>query len=288
MAEITAKLVKELRDKTGAGMGDCKKALEANNGDMETAVQWLRERGAVAAAKRADREAKEGAIAAAFNNEKTEALLLELNCETDFVARADDFLKLLNHTATLALAHKCNSLEDVLNLNLGASYDNITASKAVETLVGKIGEKIEFGRYAYIKSTDGVVVTYIHPGAKLASMASLSGASNEKTLQLCKDIAMQVAANAPISIDRTGVTEEMLEKEKEVFKQQALREGKPEKMMDKIIAGRIEKFYQDVVLLEQQFFKDNTKAISDLLKEASDSVGKVEVKSFVRFQLGDR
>lgn len=287
MAEISAKLVKELRDKTGAGMADCKKALEASGGDMEAAIKWLRERGAAAAAKRADREAREGIIAVAQAEDKKAAAMVEVNCETDFVARSEAFVQFANDVAALALKHRAKTLEALLELTLGGEF-NTTVAKAAEIMVGKVGEKVEVSRVALLESQDGTVVAYTHPGAKLASLVELSGL-NGKDDPIAKDIAMQVAAAAPVALDRNSVPKELIEKEAEIYRQQALNEKKPAAVVERIVAGRIEKMYQDVALLEQPFIKDSSKTVTEVLKEASQRLqATLSVQQFVRFQLGER
>ncbi len=287
MAEISAKLVKDLRDKTGAGMADCKKALEASGGDMEGAIKWLRERGAAAAAKRADREAKEGIIAVAQTEDKSAAAMVEVNCETDFVARSEGFVTFAHEVAALALRHRTKTLKDLLDLTIGGEF-NTSVAKAAEIMVGKVGEKVEISRVALLEAPDGVVVAYTHPGAKLASLVYIAGL-NGKDDPIAKDIAMQVAAAAPVALERHGVPKELIEKEAEIYRQQALNEKKPAAVVEKIVAGRIEKMYQDVALLEQPFIKDNSKTVTEILKEASERLHTtLSVKEFVRFQLGER
>jgi translation elongation factor Ts (EF-Ts) len=283
MAEISAKLVKELRDKTNAGMSDCKKALEQSGGDIEKAIEYLRKQGAAAAAKRADREAKEGAVVIASTPDNKAAVMVEVNCETDFVARNEGFLNFANAVAQLALQTKSSTLEALLNATLGSEFDNLPVSQAIEMMTGRLGEKIAISRISLIETTDGVVVSYVHPGAKLASMVHLTGI-NGNTGTIGKDIAMQVAAAAPIALTRADVPKEKIEKEAEILREQAKNEGKPAQVIERIVNGRLEKYYQEVVLLDQPFIKDGGKSVAELLKEA----GSVEVKGFARFQLGER
>ncbi len=282
MAEISAKLVKELRDKTNAGMADCKKALEQSGSDIEKAIEYLRKQGAAAAAKRADREAKEGAIVVASSPDNKLAVMVEVNCETDFVARNEGFLNFANAVAQLALQTKSSTLESLLKATLGSEFDHLPVSQAVEMMTGRLGEKIAISRLSLIESTDGVVVSYIHP-AKLASLVHLSGV-NGNIGTIGKDIAMQVAAAAPIALTREDVPKEKLEKEAEILREQAQNEGKPAQVIERIVNGRLEKYYQEVVLLDQPFIKDGGKSVAELLKEA----GSVQVKGFARFQLGEK
>jgi elongation factor Ts len=268
-------------------MADCKKALEAAGGDMDAAIKWLRERGAAAAAKRADREAKEGIIAVAQTADKTAAAMVEVNCETDFVARSEGFVAFANEVAALALQHRTKTLKDLLDLTIGGEF-NTSVAKAAEIMVGKVGEKVEISRMALLEAPNGMVVAYIHPGAKLASLVHITGL-NGKDDPIGKDIAMQVAAAAPVALERHSVPKELIEKETEIYRQQALNEKKPAAVVEKIVAGRVEKMYQEVVLLEQPFIKDNSKTVTEILKEASERLhAPLSVKEFVRFQLGER
>ncbi len=283
MAEISAKLVKELRDKTNAGMADCKKALEQSGGDIEKAIEYLRKQGAAAAAKRADREAKEGAVVIASTPDNKLAVMVEVNCETDFVARNEGFLNFANAVAKAALNAKAATLDALSSVTLGSEFDNLPVSQAVEMMTGRLGEKIAVSRISLIESTDGVIVSYIHPGAKLASLVHLTGV-NGNISTIGKDIAMQVAAAAPIALTRDEVPKDKIEKEAEILREQAQNEGKPAQVIERIVSGRLEKYYQEVVLLDQPFIKDGGKSVAELLKEA----GSVEVKGFARFQLGEK
>ncbi len=283
MAEISAKLVKELRDKTGAGMSDCKKALEQSGGDIEKAIEYLRKQGAAAAAKRADREAQEGVVVVASTPDYKAAVMVEVNCETDFVARNEAFLKFAHAVVHAALHARASTVETLLQVPLGSEFDNLPVSQAVEVMTGKLGEKIAIRRISLMESTDGIVVSYVHPGARLASLVHLTGIDgNIGTIG--KDIAMQVAAAAPIALTRADVPKEQIDKEVEILRTQAQNEGKPAHVIDRIVSGRLEKFYQEVVLLDQPFIKDGGKSVAELLKEA----GSVEVKAFARFQLGEK
>jgi elongation factor Ts len=287
MAEISAKLVKDLRDKSGAGMADCKKALEEAEGDIEKAMDVLRKRGAAAAAKRADRETKEGAVIVSTTIDGKAAAMVEINCETDFVARNDGFKKFAQTIADLALSERTTTCEALLNARLSGEYNNEPVSKVAEEMTGKIGEKVVINRVAFFQAPTGTVASYIHPGDKLGSIVHIVGL--DKGDALGKDIAMQVAAAAPMVLTRAEVPTSNLDKEVEILRQQAINEGKKEQIVDKIVSGRIEKYYQEVVLLEQPFIKDGGKTISDLLAEASKTHGdKVEVKEFARFQLGEK
>lgn len=296
MAEISAQLIKALREKTAASFSDCKKALEAANGDMNDAEKWLREHGALVAAKRADRETREGLIVTAFTDDHHAAAMVEVNCETDFVARNDDFKAFAAAVAALALKNRTHTIDDLKAAVFQDEYNNQSVQKAADELVGKIGEKVEIKRVVVLEDAHGLVYDYVHLGSKLASLVHLT-ANNGANLadtsavlnQIGKDVAMQVAASAPLSVGRDGVPKDNIEREIEIYKQQALNEGKPAQVIERIAGGKLEKYYQDVVLLEQSFIKDNGKMVRDIIKEVADKLGTViEVKAFQRFQLGEK
>jgi len=287
MSQTSAKAVKELRDKTGVGMMDCKKALDESGGDMQKAVEYLRKKGAALAAKRAEREASEGVIIVKINDAADTGIILELNCETDFVARGDDFTGFADTIAQTALDGSVDSAEKMMGISLGETYDGEKVEDAIKTMTGKLGEKIQLKRLAYVRSEGGLVAGYVHPGSKLGSIVELSGGNSAEAVVLAKDIAMQVAAATPIVVDRSSVPAEYIEKEKEIYRQQALAQGKPEKFVDKIITGRLEKYFQEEVLLEQAFIKDSNTKVSDVLHEFSKQYDMpITVNSFMRYQLG--
>ena len=288
MSQISAKAVKELRDKTGVGMMDCKKALDEAGGDMQKAVEYLRKKGAALAAKRAEREAKEGVITVKINDAADTGLILELNCETDFVARGDDFTGFAEAIAQTALEGGIDSAENMMSVSLGDAYEGESVEDAIKTMTGKLGEKIELKQLGYIKTEGGLVAGYVHPGSKLGSMVEIIGGNTPESVVLAKDIAMQVAAAAPIVVDRSLVPADYIEKEKEIYRQQALSQGKPEQFVDKIITGRLEKYYQEVVLLEQAFIKDSSAKVQSVLNDfAKQHDMQVTVNGFIRYQLGE-
>lgn len=288
MSQISAKAVKELRDKTGVGMMDCKKALDEAGGDMQKAVEYLRKKGAALAAKRAEREAREGVITVKINDAADTGLILELNCETDFVARGDDFTGFAEAIAQTALEGGIDSAENMMSVSLGDAYEGESVEDAIKTMTGKLGEKIELKRLGYIKTEGGLVAGYVHPGSKLGSMVEIIGGNTPESVVLAKDIAMQVAAAAPIVVDRSLVPADYIEKEKEIYRQQALSQGKPEQFVDKIITGRLEKYYQEVVLLEQAFIKDSSAKVQSVLNDfAKQHDMQVTVNGFIRYQLGE-
>ncbi len=277
MALEMVELVKNLRDRTGAGMMDCKAALSASAGDIEKAIDFLRKKGLSQAAKRAGRDAKEGLVWARI--EGHHAAILEVNCETDFVARTDDFRDL----AVLAL-------EEVLSKGPEAIASERSAQK-VNELSGKIGEKILLRRAKVLESKTGLFFIYIHSNQKLGVVVELDSdkaplKKGEAVERLGKDLAMQVAAGNPICIRREEVSGDTLEREKAVYKAEV--KDKPAAIVDKIVQGKLDKFFKANCLLEQAFIRDDKVTIQGLVDEASKKAGQpVQVKQFVRFQVGE-
>ncbi len=278
---VSAELVKKLRDRTGAGMADCKKALEEANGNEEQAIEILRKKGAASAAKRADRVAKEGVIVTAVSNDLSKAVIAEVNSETDFVARNESFVAFAQDVADAALKTSPNSHEEFL---LSKMSNGITISEGVGEQTGRIGEKIEARRFELVSTDNGVVTSYIHPGAKLGVLVALKGVDGGKAQEIGRDIAMQVAAMNPLALRREDVDASTVSKEMDIFRTQLKNEGKKDEIIEKILGGKMDKFYQDNVLLEQSFIKDASKTITDLLKEAGNGA---TVTGFVRMQLGE-
>ena len=270
MAQITAALVKELREITGAGMMDCKKALVECEGDKDKAIDYLREKGIAKAAKKAGRIASEGVVAAASDG-KT-ACIVEINSETDFVAKNENFLALVKKIAEHIVACKPADM-DALN---ASQMDGKTVAEVMTEAVASIGEKLSLRRFEVYTTEDGQLATYIHMGGKIGVIVELSG--GDKTLG--KDVAMQIAATKPQCIGREDVDQEALAHEREVLRKQALEEGKPEKIVEKMVDGRINKYYKEVCLVEQEFVKDSDKTIKDILAG-------VEIRRFARFAMGE-
>ncbi len=271
---ITASDVNKLRQMTGAGMMDCKKALTEANGDFDAAVDIIRKKGQLVASKRADREAKDGCVLAAA--EGNFVAMVSLRCETDFVAKNEKFVALTRSILDIALANKPADLEALKALPLG----DRTIGEAVVEQIGTTGEKIELDFYAGIEGE--TVVAYIHPGNKLATSVAFNVAGID--LQVAKDVAMQVAAMAPVSVDRGSVPQSVIDKELEIGRDKAREEGKPENMLDKIAQGRLNKFYQESTLLEQAFIKDSKISVADYLKSVDKSL---TVTAFRRYTLND-
>lgn len=273
---ISAQDVKRLREATGVGMMECKKALSETNGDFNAAIELLRKKGQKVAAKRADRDAKEGLVVTASSSDGKIGVLAEVNCETDFVARNEDFQNFANSIVELVLEKQPKDRDTLLSLPFGSS----TVADSITDMTGKIGEKIDVRRIAIVKSSDGSVVPYIHPGSRLGVLVDISGTGDAEAVG--RDIAMQVAALNPLAAHREGVPTTVVEKEMEIAREVALSEGKPAAIVDKIASGKLERYYKDNVLTEQPFVKDASIRVADLLKSAG-----LSVKLFVRFALGD-
>jgi elongation factor Ts len=282
--EITIELIKELREKSGAGMSDCKKALQESDGDIKKAIEYLRKKGAAMATKRADKIAKEGAIKASVSKDKTSGVIIEVNCETDFVAKGDDFQNFAQKIADVALTSNKDVLSELLNAK---DSEGLTIQENIDGMMGKVGEKIEFKRVKLIKVADGFVAYYIHFGSKVGGMVGIKGKFSEELYDIGKKISMQVVAMTPISIKREDISSEVVEKEKEIYLTQAKNENKPEKIIDKIIQNKVEKFFQENCLLEQEYIQDSSKCVGDLLKDYTKKTGETaEVIEMMRYQLG--
>ncbi|MGO1520490.1 MAG: translation elongation factor Ts [Sphingobacterium sp.] len=274
--QISASDVNKLRQQTGAGMMDCKKALVEANGDFDAAVDYLRKKGAKVAASRQDRESNEGVIIAKTTADSKSGIVVEVNCETDFVAKNADFITFAESVADAALAANPASLEDLKTLEIGGT-------KIAELLIeqtGKIGEKIDVSKFESV--TAEKVIAYIHGNYRLGVLVGLS-ADADGADEAGKDVAMQIAAMNPVAIDKDGVDTKTLEREMQIAKEQILAEGKPEAMVEKIAQGKLNKFYKENTLLNQEFVKDSSKNIAQFL----DSVSKgLTVTAFKRVQLG--
>jgi elongation factor Ts len=282
--DISLELVKKLRDKTGAGISDCKKALVESDGDFDKAIEYLRKKGAATSQKRSDRVAKEGLIFAKTNDARNEAAIVEVNCETDFVAKSDAFNKLATTVLNAAFASKSGDVSAILASSSGAN----TVQQILDETTASVGEKVEIKRAAYFTSADGFFCDYNHLGNKVASLVELTGKVTEDGVSLGNDLAMQVVAMRPLVISREEVSQEMIDKEKEIYKIQAINEGKPENIADKIASNKVEKFYEENCLLEQEFVKEPGKSVTDVIKAVSGVSGnEYKVKTMVRYQLGE-
>ena len=270
---VTASLVKELREKTGAGMLDCKKALEANNGDINASIDWLREKGISKAAKKADRIAAEGIAAILTKGNK--AVVIEVNSETDFVAKNEEFTNMVSTILNTVIDSNAKTIEEVLELSCkeGTIKDLIVSKTAT------IGEKLDLRRVAVVEKEDNDSFgEYIHMGGRIAVLITLNGANSE----VAKDVAMHAAAMRPSYVTKEEVPTEELDKEREILKEQAMNEGKPENIAEKMVEGRIRKFYEEICLEEQAFVKDNDLKVKEYVSNNGGSI-----KSMIRYEVGE-
>lgn len=273
---ISAKDVKELREQTGAGMMDCKNALKEADGDFEKATEILRKKGQKLSEKRADREANQGLIVTRVSDDGSKAAALEINCETDFVARNEDFQNRAQQFLDVAFENETETVDELLETEV----DGLTIRNHLKDMVGKIGEKIKINRVVLVKS-DGHFVSYIHPGNQLGVLVEFE--NNIEDNNVAKDVAMQVAAMNPVAVTRDNVDSSLVEKELEIAKEQLLEEGKSEEIAEKAAQGKLRRFYEENVLLEQKFVKDNSLSVKEYLEKNDTPL----VKSFHRLQLGE-
>ena len=263
MGNISASDVGKLRKQTGSGMMDCKKALVEANGDFDLAVDILRKKGQKVAAKRADRQAMEGVVIAKTNDDNSKAILISLNCETDFVAKNEDFIAIAQDILDTAVSADLSSAEAIHDLKLS---NGMTVAEKVLEQTGVIGEKIEISAQLI---QDVQVSSYIHAGNRLATLVGFNAITDH---QVARDVAMQVAAMSPLAVDKDGIDQETIDRELEIAKDLARQEGKPEEMLEKIAFGRLNKFYKENTLLNQAFIKDGKKTVAQYLKDQHDSL----------------
>ena len=289
MTDISAKLVKELRTITGAGMMDCKKALSESKGNFEEAINWLRTKGLAIAAKKSGRDANEGLVCVKVKNKL--GTIIEVNSETDFVARNDQFQSFVNSIADVALENEI-SLEELLNKPFPDS--DLSIDNKLNELVATIGENLSIKRVSNVSVNNGNVSSYIHnvvaPNlGRIGVLVAIEAERNNENLEnISKQIAMHIAASSPLSISKEDLSEDIINKEKDVYKNQAIESGKPEKIINKMVEGRLRKFFEEVCLYDQVFVIDNETKISDLLlKFSKENNNNINIKSFVRFQLGE-
>ncbi len=281
---ITAAQVNELRNRTGAGILDCKKALVESQGDMDQAIDYLRKKGAAMAAKRADRAANEGRVSAKISDNKKFGVLVEVNCETDFVAKSEAFVEFSKKVTDLAFEKKVKSSQELIDTTP-------EISNMLNDLTAKIGEKLEISRISSLETENGVIDYYIHYGDRLGSLVRFDNIDGEKipaVAQAVQDVAKQVAAMSPISVSRDNVPAELIEKELEIYKEQFRKEGKPEDKIEFIAKNKLGKYFEEVALYEQSFFREDKKTVGAYLEEVNKANGtKFVVESFVRFNLGE-
>ena len=272
--QITASMVKELRERTGAGMMECKKALSESSGDMDAAIELMRKSGQAKADKKASRVAAEGTIVVMISDDSKQGVILEVNCETDFVAKDESFLKFSNYVGQLILSESPVDVDALMQSTL-AGAETVESTRLA--LVSKIGENIQIRRFEKVTSANGALGKYMH-GSRIGVMVELENGSDD----LAKDIAMHVAASKPVCVDESGVPAETLQKEKEIFIAQAEGSGKPAEIIEKMVQGRLKKFLGEITLLGQPFVKDPDKSVEKLLQEKSASV-----ISFIRYEVGE-
>lgn len=277
MSTITASDVNKLRQMTGAGMMDCKKALTESNGDFDAAIDYLRKKGQKVSANRSDREAKEGAVIAKTSADFKTGVIVQLSCETDFVAKNEDFVAFAHQLADLALANNCVDTDALKALTV----DGVTVGDKIIEQVGKIGEKIDVVNYVFLQGAN--IVPYIHAGNRIGVLAVLNNARTEANLVAGKDAAMQIAAMNPMALDKDDVDPSVIAREIEIGKDQARAEGKPEAMLEKIAQGKLGKFYKESTLLNQEFVKDGSKTVAQMLDGAEKGL---TVTAFKRVALG--
>jgi len=274
---ISASEVNKLRQQTGAGLMDCKNALQETGGDFEAAIDFLRKKGAKIAAKRADREATEGAVIAITNENNSTGVIIVLSAETDFVAKNEGFVAFAREIANLALTQKPTDITALKSLEMnGVSLE----AKLLEE-VAKIGEKIDVVKYELVEGAN--VVAYIHGANRMGVLVELSNTPSDSNIEAGKDVAMQIAAMNPVAVDKDQVDTSIVEREMQIGREQAIAEGKPEAIIDRIAEGKLQKFYKDNTLLNQDFVKDGSKSVAKML---SDVESGLTVKQFKRIQLG--
>jgi len=278
--QISASDVNKLRQQTGAGMMDCKKALTETNGDFEAAIDFLRKKGAKVAASRQDRESNEGVVIARTSEDGKRGVIIELNCETDFVAKNAEFIAFANAIANEAVTNNPASIEALTELSIDTEVNRVTIAEAIISRTGTIGEKIGVSKYEVIEGEK--VVAYIHGNYRLGVLVALS-ANAAGVDEAGKDVAMQIAAMNPVALDKDGVDASVIERELEIAKDQIRAEGKPEEMVEKIAAGKLNKFYKDSTLLNQEFVKDSSKTVAQFLGTVDKGL---TVTAFKRVALG--
>jgi len=281
MSAISAADVKKLRDQTGAGMMDCKKALTEAGGDFDKAIEILRKKGQKLSAKRADREAKEGVVIAKTSHNKNSGVVVRLSCETDFVAKTSSFIELAQSFADIALKELPASREDLMNLTC---EDGLTIAKKVEEQTGVVGEKLELTDYAKIETNagDGQILPYIHMGYRAGVVVALNKEGTQFE-EAGKNVAMQVAAMNPIAVDKGGVSQEVIDKEIEIGKEIARKEGKPEELLERIATGKLNKYFKENTLLNQAYVKENKQSVGGYLQTIDPEL---TVTDFKHIKLG--
>jgi elongation factor Ts len=277
MTNITAADVNKLRQMSGAGMMDCKKALQETNGDFEQAIDYLRKKGQKVAAKRADREANHGYVIAKTNADHTYAAIVMLNCETDFVGKTEEFIQFAKDIIDFGIKNKPKTIAELSALRL----PNLTIEEKLNEMLGKTGEKIQIAHYEFIEGP--AVSAYNHHGNRLATILGLNKKDVKNVEEIGHELAMQIAAMSPIAVDKENVPQEIIDREIEIGKEQAREEGKPEEMLEKIAVGKLNKFFKDNTLVNQDYIKDSKKTVRQFLAENDKDL---MVTGFIRLMLG--
>ena len=283
---ISAKVVKELREMTGAGMMECKKALTKTDGDIEKAVEFLREKGLASAAKKAGRVAAEGLVKTYVTEDGKNASIVEVNCETDFVALNEQFVQFTENLAKFVITSSATTVEELLAEKFDGEK---TVQETLTNLIATLGENMTVRRFKKFSVEKGAIQGYVHGGGRIGVIVeAVCDTESPVVTEVAKELCMQVAAANPLFLSEADVDQQSIEKEKEIYRVQALNEGKPEKIVEKMVEGRIKKYYKEVCLLDQPWVKDGDKSISKLVAEKSKEVGsEITIKSFVRFERGE-
>lgn len=283
---ISAKVVKELREMTGAGMMECKKALTKTDGDIEKAVEYLREKGLASAAKKAGRVAAEGLVKTYVTEDGKQASIVEVNCETDFVALNEQFAQFAENLAKFVITSSATTVEELLAEKFDGEK---TVQETLTNLIATLGENMTVRRFKKFSVEKGAIQGYVHGGGRIGVIVeAVCETESPVVAEVAKELCMQVAAANPLFLSEADVDQQSIEKEKEIYRVQALNEGKPEKIVEKMVEGRIKKYYKEVCLLDQPWVKDGDKSVSKLVAEKSKEVGsEITIKSFVRFERGE-
>lgn len=283
---ISAKVVKELREMTGAGMMECKKALTKTDGDIEKAVEYLREKGLASAAKKAGRVAAEGLVKTYVTEDGKQASIVEVNCETDFVALNEQFAQFAENLAKFVITSSATTVEELLAEKFDGEK---TVQETLTNLIATLGENMTVRRFKKFSVESGAIQGYVHGGGRIGVIVeAVCETESPVVAEVAKELCMQVAAANPLFLSEADVDQQSIEKEKEIYRVQALNEGKPEKIVEKMVEGRIKKYYKEVCLLDQAWVKDGDKSVSKLVAEKSKEVGsEITIKSFVRFERGE-
>lgn len=283
---ISAKVVKELREMTGAGMMECKKALTKTDGDIEKAVEYLREKGLASAAKKAGRVAAEGLVKTYVTEDGKQASIVEVNCETDFVALNEQFAQFAENLAKFVITSSATTVEELLAEKFDGEK---TVQETLTNLIATLGENMTVRRFKKFSVENGAIQGYVHGGGRIGVIVeAVCETESPVVAEVAKELCMQVAAANPLFLSEADVDQQSIEKEKEIYRVQALNEGKPENIVEKMVEGRIKKYYKEVCLLDQPWVKDGDKSVSKLVAEKSKEVGsEITIKSFVRFERGE-